>query len=73
MSNLAALLNAEPRYVPFSGLRDIDALAGWGRSLQSRFAERLATYWGLPFLALEDGFCVRWNATIHPCRSSKTI
>lgn len=56
LSHLAALLNAEPRYVPFSGLRDIDALAGWGRSLQSRFAKRLATYCGLPFLALEDGF-----------------
>lgn len=56
LPNLRAFLGAEPHYVPLSGLRDIDIMAGWGRGIHARLAKRLAINRALPFLTLEDGF-----------------
>lgn len=56
LPNLAELLNAAPRYIPLEGLRDIDAIAGWGRGLHANIARRLAVCLGLPYATLEDGF-----------------
>jgi len=56
LPNLAALLNGEPHYLPLSGLRDINVIAGWGRGLHARAAKQLAACCSLPYATLEDGF-----------------
>ncbi|WP_173931550.1 capsular polysaccharide biosynthesis protein [Chelativorans sp. Marseille-P2723] len=54
--NLAALLEAEPRYLAGGVSDGVDMIAGWGRRKRARAAWILAAREGLAFLTVEDGF-----------------